>query len=163
VARRNLPIAVARKFGALPDAALKRVVFLDYTANRGGDFPDRGGGRPWLPGGANKMANLEHPPETRVSGDVSRALRVTAIVLRTLFIALLLVLTLRVSLPQSETIWTAYDTPADLVRLILGVGVCAWLVYQLFLFPKDAESSRTWFYLGLVAVPFTLVVLFVAW
>jgi hypothetical protein len=109
------------------------------------------------------MANLEHPPEAKLSGDVSHALRVAAIVLRTLFIGLLLVLTLRVSLPQSETIWTAYDTPADLVRLSLGVGVCAWLGYQLFMVPKDAASSRTWFYLGLVAVPFALIVLFVAW
>jgi hypothetical protein len=109
------------------------------------------------------MANLEHPPEAKLSGDVSHPLRVAAIVLRTLFIVLLLVLTLRVSLPQSETIWTAYDTPADLVRLILGVGVSAWLVYQLFLVPRDAASSRTWFYLGLVAVPFALIVLFVAW
>jgi hypothetical protein len=109
------------------------------------------------------MANLEHPPEAKLSGHVSQALRVAAVGLRTLFIVLLLVLTLRVSLPQSETIWTAYDTPADLVRLILGIGVCAWLVYQLFLVPKDADSSRTWFYLGLVAVPFALIVLFVAW
>jgi TRAP-type C4-dicarboxylate transport system permease small subunit len=116
-----------------------------------------------LPGGADEMANLEHPPEANVSPDASHALRLAATVLRTLFIVLLLVLTLRVSLPQSETIWTAYDTPADLVRLILGLGVCAWLVYQLFLVPKDADSSRTWFYLGLVAVPFTLIVLFVAW
>jgi TRAP-type C4-dicarboxylate transport system permease small subunit len=109
------------------------------------------------------MANLEHPPETKLSGEVSHALRVAAIVLRTLFIVLLLVLTLRVSMPQNETIWTAYDTPGDLVRLILGVGVCAWLAYQLFQVPKDAGSSRTWFYLGLVAVPFALIVLFVAW
>jgi TRAP-type C4-dicarboxylate transport system permease small subunit len=109
------------------------------------------------------MANLEHPPEAKLSGDVSHTLRISAVVLRTLFIVLLLVLTLRVSLPQSETIWTAYDTPADLVRLILGLGVCAWLVYQLFQVPHDAGSSRTWFYLGLVAVPFTLIVLFVAW
>lgn len=119
------------------------------------------------------MANLEHPTEANPhpnppplsgkGGEGTRALRIAAIVLRTLFIFLLLVLTLRVSLPQSETIWTAYDTPADLVRLILGVGVCAWLVYQLFLVPKDAGSSRTWFYLGLVAVPFALIVLFVAW
>jgi hypothetical protein len=69
------------------------------------------------------MAKGIDPPEAKLSGDVSHALRVAAIVLRTLFIVLLLVLTLRVSLPQSETIWTAYDTPADLVRLILGVGV----------------------------------------
>jgi TRAP-type C4-dicarboxylate transport system permease small subunit len=109
------------------------------------------------------MANLEHPPETKLSGGVSHTLRVAAVALRTLFIVLLLVLTLRVSLPQSETIWTAYDTPADLVRLILGVGVCAWLVYQLFQVPHDAGSSRTWLYLGLVAVPFALIVLYVAW
>ena len=109
------------------------------------------------------MANLEHPPEAELSGDVSLALRITATVLRTLFIVLLLVLTLRVSLPQSETIWTAYDTPADLVRLILGLGVCAWLLYQLFQVPHDAGSSRTWFYLGLVAVPFTLITLFAVW
>ncbi len=119
------------------------------------------------------MANQEHrpeanphsdrPPQVGEGGEGVYALRIAAIMLRTLFIVLLLVLTLRVSLPQSETIWTAYDTPADLVRLILGVGVCAWLVYQLFQLPHDAESSRTWFYLGLVAVPFALIVLFVAW
>jgi hypothetical protein len=119
------------------------------------------------------MANLGHPPDANphpnhapLAGEGregAQALRVAAIVLRTLFIVLLLVLTLRVSLPQSETIWTAYDTPADLVRLILGVGVCAWLVYQLFLVPRDPASARTWFYLGLVAVPFALMVLFVAW
>jgi len=109
------------------------------------------------------MANLEHPPEAKPSPDGSHALRTAAIVLRTLFIGLLLVLTLRVSLPQNETIWTAYDTPADLVRLLLGVGVCAWLLYQLFQVPKDSGSSRTWFYLGLVAVPFTLITLFAVW
>jgi hypothetical protein len=126
---------------------------------------------PRLPGGANKMANLEHPPEanpnpgrsTRQEREAAHGLRIAAIVLRTLFIVLLLALTVRVSLPQSETILTAYDTPADLVRLILGIGVCGWLLYQLFLVPKDADSSRTWFYLGLVAVPFALIVLFVAW
>jgi TRAP-type C4-dicarboxylate transport system permease small subunit len=115
------------------------------------------------------MANLELPPEASAhpapqAGETGApALRIAATVLRTLFIGVLLVLTLRVSLPQNETIWTAYDTPADLVRLILGVGVCAWLVYQLFQLPRDGDSSRTWFYLGLVAVPFALIVLFVAW
>jgi TRAP-type C4-dicarboxylate transport system permease small subunit len=109
------------------------------------------------------MANLEHFPEAKRSRNASHALGIAAIVLRTLFIVLLLVLTLRVSLPQSETIWTAYDTPADLVRLILGLGVCAWLVYQLFQVPKDAGSARTWLYLGLVAVPFTLITLFAVW
>ena len=57
---------------------------------------------------------MEHPPEAKLPGDVSHALRVAATVLRTLFIVLLLVLTLRVSLPQSETIWTAYDAPGPI-------------------------------------------------
>jgi TRAP-type C4-dicarboxylate transport system permease small subunit len=110
------------------------------------------------------MANLEHPPGAKLpTADASHALRISAIVLRTLFIVLVLILTLRVSLPQSETIWTAYDTPADLIRLLLGIGVCGWLLYQLFQVPKDAGSSRTWFYLGLVAVPFTLITLFAVW
>jgi TRAP-type C4-dicarboxylate transport system permease small subunit len=109
------------------------------------------------------MANLEHPPDAKLSPHNSHGLRIAAIVLRTLFIVLLVVLTLRVSLPQSETIWTAYDTPADLVRLLLGIGVCAWLLYQLFQVPKDSGSSRTWFYLGLIAVPFTLITLFAVW
>jgi hypothetical protein len=109
------------------------------------------------------MANLQHPSEAKMPGDISHAMRVAGITLRTVFVVLLLVLTLRVSLPQNETIWTAYDTPADLVRLILGVGVCAWLGYQLFQIPKDADSSRTWFYLGLVAVPFTVITLFAVW
>jgi hypothetical protein len=39
----------------------------------------------------------------------------------------------------------------------------AWLVYQLFQVSKDAGVSRTWFYLGLVAVPFTLITLFAVW
>jgi hypothetical protein len=69
-------------------------------------------------------------------------------VLRTLFIILLLVLTLRVSLPQGETIWTAYDTPADLVQLIFCVGVCAWLVYQLFQVPHDAGTPTPGFISG---------------
>jgi hypothetical protein len=110
------------------------------------------------------MANLEESPEAKSSAsDVSVGLRVTANLLRVVFIVALAVLTLRVSMPQNETIWTAYDTPADLVRLILGLAVAVWLVIQLFHAPKDANSYRTWLYLGLVAVPFVAVCLFAAW
>ena len=109
------------------------------------------------------MANLEHPPEAKLSPDVSPALRIAAIVLRTLFIVLLLVLTLRVSLPQNETIATAYDTPNDLIRLALGFAVCVWLIMQMFRTPRDAAGYRAWFYVGLVGVPFALICLFVVW
>jgi hypothetical protein len=56
------------------------------------------------------------------------------------FIVALLLVTLRVSMPQSETIWTAYETPGDLVRLGLGLAVCIWAVSQLFVVPNMALS-----------------------
>jgi len=90
-------------------------------------------------------------------------MRVMGTVLRALFIACLLVITLRVSLPQNETIWTAYDTPGDLVRLILGFAVCLWLAIQLFKAPKDAAAYRTWLQFGLAAVPFAVLCLIAIW
>jgi len=83
--------------------------------------------------------------------------------LRTVFIVALLLVTLRVSLPQSETIWTAYDTPADLARLCLGVAVCAWIAIQLFRLPTDPGAYRTWLYLGLAAVPFSAICVLTIW
>jgi len=110
------------------------------------------------------MANLENHPEAKLpASNVSNVLRIAAILLRAIFICILLVLTLRVSMPQNETIWTAYDTPADLVRLILGLFVCIWLGVQLFYGPRDAKGYRTWFYLGLAVVPFALICLFAVW
>jgi hypothetical protein len=97
------------------------------------------------------------PPQT------SRFVRITAIVLRSLSIAVLLALTWRVSSPQSETIWTAYETPGDLVRLILGLCVCLWLVVNLFILPKDASGYRTWLYLGFIVVPLGLILTVAIW
>lgn len=94
---------------------------------------------------------------------VSARLRIAAIVLRTAFICLLILVTLAVSRPQSETIWSSYETPGDLIRLILGIAVCLWLVFELFRGPKDDSGYRTWFFLGLAAVPFALVCLLAIW
>lgn len=110
------------------------------------------------------MTQLDNPPEmARPAAKIPAGLRIAAIVLRTLFLATLALITFRVSLPQNETIWTAYDTPSDVVRMVLGLAVAAWLIFQLFKGPRDQEGYRTWFYLGLVAVPFSLVCLFAAW
>ena len=98
-----------------------------------------------------------------LSSDLSPGLRIASNVLRALFIACLLVITLRVSMPQSETIWTAYDTPGDVVRMALGLAVCVWLVVQFFTPPKDADHYRTWLYLGLLAVPFAVICLIAVW
>jgi hypothetical protein len=89
--------------------------------------------------------------------------RVASIALRAVFMACLLVLTVRVSLPQNETIWTAYDTPGDAVRLALGFAVCIGILIQLFTVPTDAQAYRTWLYLGLAAVPFALICIFAVW
>ena len=83
--------------------------------------------------------------------------------LRALFIGALVVVTVRVSSPQSETIWSAYETPGDLIRLALGALVCVWIVVQMFMVPKDPEGYRTWLYLGLVAVPFAIICAIAVW
>jgi hypothetical protein len=118
---------------------------------------------PRLLTGANTVAPTEHMPDAPLPAKVPAGLRITAIILRTAFILALMLITVSVSLPQNETIRTAYDTPGDLVRLLLGIAVCVWLVIQLFKGPKDAGGYRTWFYLGLVAVPFTVICLVYLW
>ena len=115
-------------------------------------------------GWSKRMANLENPPNAKLpASGGSTMLRLTAVILRAAFILILLVLTIRVSLPQNETIWTAYDTTGDLIRFLLGLAVCLWLGVQLFQGPSDAGGYRTWLYLGLVAVPFALICLFAVW
>ena len=84
-------------------------------------------------------------------------------ILRIAFIALLLVVTVRVSLPQNETIWTVYDTPGDLIRMALGFVVCLWLAFQFFAAPKDAHSHRMWLYIGAAALPFAAICVIAIW
>src|SRR5262249_7914672 len=48
-------------------------------------------------------------------------------VLRALFLICLIIVTIRVALPQNEKLWTIYDEPGDLVRFGLGLGVCIWI------------------------------------
>src|SRR5262249_47023734 len=102
--------------------------------------------------------NVGTPPST-----IPMGLRVLAMALRALFIGALVLVTVRVSSPQSETFSSVYETPGDLIRLALGFGVCLWIVIHLFMLPKDAEGYRTWVYLGLVVAPLALVVAFVIW
>ena len=90
-------------------------------------------------------------------------MRIAAIVLRSLFIAILAVLTWRVSRPQSETIWRVYQTPGDLVRLLLGLGACVWMLIHIFILPKDAAAYRAWLYLGLAVVPVGLLLVVATW
>jgi hypothetical protein len=50
-----------------------------------------------------------------------------------------------------------------LLRLLLGVAVCIWLLVQLFRTPEDAPAHRTWLFVGLVAIPVSLICLFAVW
>jgi len=90
-------------------------------------------------------------------------LRLAGIAVRGLFIACVLVITLRVSMPQNETILTAYDSPGDLVRIALGLAICLWLVVELFRAPSDAHAYRAWLYFGLAAIPFAVICLVFVW
>lgn len=113
---------------------------------------------------SKQVARLDNPPEAALPDDpIPAGLRIAAIVLRTLFIAVLVLITFLVSMPQNETFWTAYDTPSDMVRMLLGFAVAVWLVVQLFRGPRDKHGYRTWLYLGLVAVPFSFICLIAVW
>jgi hypothetical protein len=90
-------------------------------------------------------------------------LRIAANLLRITCICLLIAVTLTVSMPQNETIWTVYDTTGDLIRLILGFVVSVALAFQLFRGPADSHAYRTWIYLGLAAIPVLLVCLLATW
>ena len=95
--------------------------------------------------------------------EVPLRLRLAALVLRTLSIGILVVLLARVSIPQSETIWSAYETPGDLIRVVVGLVACLWMLFHVFMLPKDAEAYRTWIYLGLAIVPFALLCVIAVW
>src|SRR6476659_8667432 len=94
---------------------------------------------------------------------IPMGLRMVAMLLRALFIGALVVVAVRVSSPQSETIWSVYETPGDLIRLALGFAVCLWIVIHLFMLPKTAEGYRTWVYLGLVVAPLALAIAIALW
>lgn len=95
--------------------------------------------------------------------DISWRLRLAAMVLRAIFLGMLAALIARVSLPQSETIWTAYENLDDAIRLVLGILACVWIVLHAFMVPEDPEGYRIWLYLGLGAIPFALLLLIAIW
>jgi hypothetical protein len=113
--------------------------------------------------GAKVSLSVSLPDTQLPTSDVPAWQRFAGLTLRSVFIIALVVLTYRVSLPQNETISTAYDTPNDLIRLLLGLAICVWLIVQLFRAPRDAASYRTWLYLGLAAVPFAMICLAYIW
>jgi hypothetical protein len=121
-----------------------------------------GGAMSSIPVGTDQFS-LRHNRRAAVQPPVSRRLRIAGACLRATFIILLLIATVHASLPQSESLWTIYDTPADLVRLAMGLAVGAWAAIQLFTLPKDDQAFRTWFYVGLLAIPFLIICIVATW
>jgi len=94
---------------------------------------------------------------------IPMGLRLLAIVLRALFLGALIVMTVRVSSPQSESLASVYESPGDLIRLALGFAVCLWIVIHMFMLPRSTEGYRTWVYLGLVVAPLALAAAIAIW
>ena len=88
---------------------------------------------------------------------ISRSVWLGGLAVRTIFIAILIVVTARVANPQMEHIWSLWETPGDVVRVALGVAVCGWLLVHIFILPKDAAGYRTWLYLGLAILPLSVL------
>jgi hypothetical protein len=107
------------------------------------------------------MMNAQQAPQN--SNMPSRRVRIAGILLRALFIGILIAVTARVSSPQTESIWSIYKTPGDLIRIALGLSVCLWLAIHAFILPKDAEAYRTWLYLGLAVLPLAIICAVVIW
>jgi hypothetical protein len=85
------------------------------------------------------------------------------VAVRTVFLIVLTLLTARVASPQIENLSSLHETPGDLIRVLMGIGVCAWFIVNLFILPKDAGAYRTWMYLGLAVLPLTVLCAFVVW
>ena len=95
--------------------------------------------------------------------DIPGMLRLAAVVVRAVFLCVLVAIIVHVSHPQSETIWTAHETPVDAMRLVLGIAASILIVPHIFIMPKDPESYRAWLHIGLGAILFALVYLIASW
>jgi hypothetical protein len=105
----------------------------------------------------------ETPDASVTKRAVSMPVRIVALLLRAVFLLALVVVALRASAPQNETVWSAYETPGDLIRLILGAAVAIGILVQLFRPPKDAHAYRTWAYLGIILAPLAVAIAVAAW
>jgi F0F1-type ATP synthase membrane subunit a len=102
--------------------------------------------------------------ETKAPGaKISRTVWLGGLAVRTIFIAILVVITARVASPQVEHIWSLWETPSDLIRVALGVAVCIWLLVHLFIVPKDPGGYRTWLYLGIIILPLSILCTVAIW
>jgi len=110
-------------------------------------------------------ANVDLPTNIKVKSDPKPSNRVWfgGVLVRTLFLIVLTAITARVASPQMEHFSSLRETPGDLIRVLLGLGVCGWFVVNLFILPKDAGAYRTWMYLGVTVLPLAVLCAVVVW
>ncbi|WP_426413495.1 hypothetical protein [Bradyrhizobium ganzhouense] len=90
-------------------------------------------------------------------------MRLLGLILRTLFLLVVIVVTFRVATPQSESFWTAYDTPSDMFRFIVGFIVCVFFAVHIFQYPRNAADMSKWVPIGLAVLPLALLCALVIW
>jgi hypothetical protein len=110
-------------------------------------------------------ANLDLPTNTTTKVDPKPSNRVWfgGVLVRTLFLIVLTAITARVASPQMEHFSSLHETPGDLIRVLLGFGVCGWFIVNLFILPKDPGAYRTWMYLGVTVLPLAVLCAVVVW
>jgi hypothetical protein len=111
------------------------------------------------------QANMNLPANAASKSDpkLPMSVRLGGIAVRALFLIILTVLTARVASPQVETLRSVLETPDDLIRVVLGFGLCIFFIVNLFIPPRDAEAYRTWMYLGPAILPLSVLCAFVVW
>jgi hypothetical protein len=90
-------------------------------------------------------------------------MRILGLILRTMFLVIVVVITARVASPQTENLWSAYDTPSDLFRIALGATVCVFVAIQIFRYSRDPADLRKWVAIGGAVVPLALLCGAVIW
>lgn len=90
-------------------------------------------------------------------------MRFFGLLLRTLFLLVVVVTTARVAMPQNESFATLYDTPSDLVRILLGAAVCFFVAIQIFQYSRNPADMRKWVPIGLTILPLAVICAMVIW
>jgi len=104
---------------------------------------------------ANTASNSEPKPPLYIW--------IGGVAVRSLFLMVLTILTARVARPQIEHLTSVYETPGDLIRVLMGFGICTWFIVHLFILPKDPGAYRTWMYLGIAVLPLSVLFAFAVW
>jgi hypothetical protein len=93
----------------------------------------------------------------------SSRVKFAGMAIRGLFLAVLIAITARAASPQVENIWSVLETPADLIRVAVGLVACAWFTAHIFIPPRDPHAYETWLYLGIALLPLALLCAVVVW